>query len=615
MKTITKDQTKTHELEILEKDLINSLHQAGFRRLALSLNCRLLDETLLIIVEHSADVSLKTEPTLAALQEAILELNPTFAKQVGLCLKVSTAQQPYGFHSFTIAPVHSTNLTPTFSPENTEKISPDHSIENDFLTIKNVTPSLLDEPLESEDSEPEFLPQIPLNLSDNPFQINDLGSVKNSTQKASPSPSWKLILAASAGVAGVLFFGLLYMLNRPCVIGKCIPIPMAKQWVKDADQGIKKAQSVTGVIEAQKSLKDAMMILEKIPFWSPYYPEVQKLLADYRLRNINLELAISAMNKATLAIQKSNNPPHSVKTWREIKSLWESVIPNLENISKESQVYPLAQRKIKEYQLLLTNLNNYLQLEIKSEQALNEAKKSAEIAESREGFALFPDSWIQVSETWEKAVKLLKSVSSGTTSYEQARMLLPQYETKLTRSLDRTNTEKFGQETYAKALSSAAQGQIFGQRQEWSQALDSWYKAVGYIEQVPKTSSFYLKAQPLIKTYKESLTKVEEQVEISGRLGTARQDLQRICQGSIKVCDYTVSQELMTVQITPVYVQKLQQSLQNQALKNDKKQQEAVEKHLQVLQKALEAISNNAKVKLQVYDPEGKRIGSYVPKG
>jgi hypothetical protein len=66
--------------------------------------------------------------------------------------------------------------------------------------------------------------------------------------------------------------------------------------------------------------------------------------------------------------------------------------------------------------------------------------------------------------------------------------------------------------------------------------------------------------------------------------------------------------------MTPGYVQKLQQTFILAENNNAIKTRQAVENHVQTLQKALEAIAENAKIPLQVYDAEGQRIGSHEPK-
>ncbi|WP_293129318.1 hypothetical protein [Microcoleus sp. bin38.metabat.b11b12b14.051] len=62
------------------------------------------------------------------------------------------------------------------------------------------------------------------------------------------------------------------------------------------------------------------------------------------------------------------------------------------------------------------------------------------------------------------------------------------------------------------------------------------------------------------------------------------------------------------------YVQKLQQTFIQANNNNSVKSRQAVEKHVVTLQNALEAIAENAKILMQVYDGEGKRIASHEPK-
>ena len=61
-------------------------------------------------------------------------------------------------------------------------------------------------------------------------------------------------------------------------------------------------------------------------------------------------------------------------------------------------------------------------------------------------------------------------------------------------------------------------------------------------------------------------------------------------------------------------MQKLQQTFIQANNNNSVKSREAVEKHVETLQKALEPIAENAKTLMQVYDGEGKRIASHEPK-
>ena len=626
-----KTATRINDLKTIEQDLLHRLQRNGFKRLSLQLNCQIIDETLMVIVEHPANVSLKTEPTLTALQEALIELQPPKAKQVGLCLKVASAEQPYAFHSFMMEPLDSSQLIYLSHPEilyPNASDSPENITETSEKVLQDygeVSPETSEQhPLDETtviqgDSEAD-LRNINLTLSDseledlslNPFNVHDLEKV--SEPKPTSQSSWKLVLAASAGVASVLILSGFYLLSRPCVLGECLAIPLAQELNKDVDKVMKKAKDSEDPMESQKKLKEAIALLESVPFWSLKYGEAQKLLAEYRVKNVDLDLLTSALTNATLAMQKGAKAPHSSQTWREAKTLWEKAINPLETISKESIFYPFAQEKIKQYQNSLADVVRSLNAEERAEIKLQEAEQIAKLAEARESVAQFPDSWAKIEEIWQQALDKLTSISAGTTAFEQARSNLIKYESKLALAKDRKAVEQVGEEAYTKAVTAASQAKILEQRKRWSQSKDYWLQGVAYIEQVPKTSSFYNKAKPLISSYKESLSKVEDQADLEKRLDQAREDLNKTCNGSLKVCDYTVSEQLITVQITAGYVQKLQQTVKTLGNQKNQEAQYAINNHIQTLQVALEAISDNAKVKLHVYDPNGNRIGTRIPK-
>jgi len=106
------------------------------------------------------------------------------------------------------------------------------------------------------------------------------------------------------------------------------------------------------------------------------------------------------------------------------------------------------------------------------------------------------------------------------------------------------------------------------------------------------------------------LQKVEAKLIVEKILLKAGTDLDKICNAAPKVCEFTVNDQLIVVQMTPGYVQRLQQTF-IKAGNKDVKTRQAVEKHLQTLQTALETISNNSGVPLKLYDAEGKIIGTH----
>lgn len=622
MRTLAK---KTH-LQVLEEQLQQRLQAAGLT-MPLQLSCALMEDTLLVVGEHSPSVTLKTEPTLTVLQEAILEIQPKSAQQIGLCLRITGQKQPYAFHSFTLdRPMRSkvpVKVVPAIAKdvwesEETETARENPPVEEHAAETTEVYPSL-------PPSQGTIVPFTEtFGVAENPFESEDLEAVTPDAAEPeeddpeplrarSPISLLTLVWVASAGVATALLLSGIYGLTRPCVLGECSEISLAKQLSQQSEQTLKLAQSSNSPIEAQQQLQQAVAQLETIPFWSPRYWDAQGLLKTYKQQNQDLSVVIGAAKKATIASQNGINPPHSAEQWQQIESLWQEAMTPLEQLPKSSFINPLAQKKLKEYQGNLKNVEQRILAEQQAEKKLTNAKTIADLAEAREGFAQFPETWQTVEENWRTTLRTLAGIPNGTTGYEQAQFLLPKYETKLIQARDRKTQEEMAVQSYTDAVTLAAQARIFEKRNGWFQAVEYWRRALTAAEQVPASSSYYLKAQPLVSPYKASLQQAEAQLREERKLQKARKDLNKTCNGALKVCDYTVSKDLIAVQMTPAYVQHLQQTLKA-AGNQDAKIRQGMEKHIETLRVALKAISDNAGIKLQVYDADGKRIGSNIPR-
>jgi hypothetical protein len=216
----------------------------------------------------------------------------------------------------------------------------------------------------------------------------------------------------------------------------------------------------------------------------------------------------------------------------------------------------------------------------------------------------------KIETDWEKVVNLMKSISEGTTAYDRAKVLLKEYETEFAKARDRKTIEEIAEDSYSQSITFAAQARIFQERKQWSQASEYWQKALSAAQEVPTTTSYYFKIRPLINSFKNYSQKVEAKLIVQKILLKAGNDLEKVCNAAPKVCEFTVNDQLIVVQMTPGYVQRLQQTF-IKAGNKDVKTRQAVEKHLQTLQAALETISNNAGVPLKLYDAEGKIIGTH----
>lgn len=613
--------------QILEVKLQKYLQAAGFKNLPLYISCDFRDESLTVVGEHPRSLVLKAKPTFAVLEAAILEIEPESIQQIGLCLKITGQKQPYAFHSFTMH-------HPVLSRPKTVQVFKKTEIpaaETGIVLAQNAAEAE-DMPLETDVKNagvdeyfPDFsesssnsdpiafkIAAIPADIADNPFDVLDMEAV-TVAQKPKQSPFAMLAAAGMVSAAAVILAGGYYLLSRPCVIGECTALANAKQLSENSAKTLKISKVANSPEEAQQQLKQAIDLLEPIPSWSIHRGEAQSALENYRQQSQNVNSAIDAARLARSAGEKTQNPPYSAENGQEAQSLWQSAIAQLGEIPTDSPVYPFAQRKTKEYRKNLASGNRLLSTEKQAEKTLIEAKSTAQIAEAREAVATTAETWAQVQAGWEKSLAILSEIPSSTQSYQQGKLLVPKYETKLSQARERKNVEGISENAYTQAVTLAAEAQIFEGKNGWFKASEYWRRALSYAEQVPAATSYSQKAKPLIDSYTKSLQQAEVRLQEERNLQKARTDLDRTCKGKPKICDYTVSKGLIAVQMTPDYVQKLQQTFIQANNNNAVKTRQAVEKHVETLQKALEAIAENAKIPMQVYDGEGKRIASHEP--
>ena len=619
--------------QILEVKLQKHLQAAGFKNLPLYISCDFRDESLTVVGEHPRSLVLKAKPTFAVLEAAILEIEPEAIQQIGLCLKITGQKQPYAFHSFMMhhpvlsrpktvepfkkpeIPAAETGIVLASNPVDTADVAEDLPLETEVENTggDEYFPDFSDS---SSNSEPIAfkVDATSADIADNPFDVLDMEAAVTVAPTPNHSPFAMLAAAGMVSVAAVILAGGYYLLSRPCVIGECTALADAKQLSENSAKTLKTSKVASSPEEAQEQLKQAIALVEPIPSWSIHRGEAQSALEKYQQQSQNLNSAIDAARLARSAGEKTQNPAYSAETAKEAQSLWQSAIDQLGEIPTDSPVYPFAQRKSQEYRKNLASGNKQLSTEKQAEKTLIEAKSTAQLGEAREAVAQTAETWTQVQAGWEKSLAILSEIPSSTQSYQQGKLLVPKYETKLSQARARKNVEGISENAYTQAVTLAAEARIFEGKNGWFKASEYWRRALSYAEQVPTATSYSQKAKPLIDSYTNSLREAEVRLQEERRLQKARMDLDKTCKGKPKICDYTVSKGLIAVQMTPDYVQKLQQTFIQANNNNSVKSRQAVEKHVVTLQNALEAIAENAKIPMQVYDGDGKRIASHEPK-
>ncbi len=432
-------------------------------------------------------------------------------------------------------------------------------------------------------------------------------------QKSRPT-QYKLLLVAGMGISIVSFLGAFYALTRPCaIVGRCANIETASELISSAAATAESEKNTAGLKLALEKLVTATQDLEKIPLWSGHHARTQQMLESNQLQAQNLDLMVRAMDKAMSAAIMSQDLPHPVEKWQEMKLLWQQAIALLSIITPDSYVHELRSKKIQEYGANLVAIEKRLQLEKEAIEQLEAAKELASIALARQGIAQTLENWILVQATWSEAVNGLSAVNKGTMAVLEAQQLWVAYQSELASARDLQTREEFSSTTYQEALRLAKKAKSFSEQQEYGQAVSNWRLALTYAQQVPKDSFHYPVAQPLISFYSAFLAAAEVKLRVALVLKTARSHLYRACSGIPTICEYNVTENLITVQLKPEYVRAVKETFITARKRGDYDTLVNIDEHMDSLRAALQAISDNADIPLELYDQYGQLKGSYVP--
>jgi hypothetical protein len=146
-----------------------------------------------------------------------------------------------------------------------------------------------------------------------------------------------------------------------------------------------------------------------------------------------------------------------------------------------------------------------------------------------------------------------------------------------------------------------------------TQAVAQWNQSVVAIQSIPPTSVVYTQAKPLVFEYTTSFQRAEEELKTSQRISLAMKDLQQTCAGDPQICSYTVTGKGIIVRLMPLYTQTVKQTATAASLQGDGNAKMGLVNHVTTLGNALQTISDNVKLPLELYGADGKQIQNYRP--
>ncbi|MBO0350751.1 hypothetical protein J0895_16960 [Phormidium pseudopriestleyi FRX01] len=611
-------------------DLIEErLHAELPENLPLRIRCAYKQGNLIVLGEHTPEVKLDLPSTFKAIQQAILALVGYVPGQLRLYLRVKGQKNPYAYHALkTPQP-----LGAVMDPEGGEPVllldRPPHSAPNPRETappISEEARQAMDlaaaafplNPFDAPPPEEAFEEQLELSPErqrqrKRPTQKQRQRKPQRQRKSQNQPSSWLLPFSACAAIALVLGSATFYALSRPCAIGTCQEIVTANELTQDSAELLQAAQYQQQIQAARAQLTSASQLLTGIPLWSKDYGTAQRLLRRNRNLTAGLDEMVIALDSALSAVAQGKNPPHPVTVWEPVASNWQQAIALMESVPPDSPVYPLALEKLPTYRANLTEIQGRIQAEKTGREQMQAILSVAKVAIARSGVAQSVESWETIYASWEQVIQQLEALPRGTMAHQEASQLLPSYRSQLELSRDRKTKEKIATEAYEEAILAADRAENSTLNNQWSQAVDQWNQAVASAEQVPTGTYYYPKTAASLQEFKAEREVAQEELKKANLIAKTRADLNNTCQGNPKVCEYTLTDSVISVWLSADYIRKIQQTATIATTNRDPKVRQGLDLHVKTLRTALEAIADNAQLPLELYDPYGAFIGRHTP--
>jgi hypothetical protein len=569
--------TRADNLQFLANNLQEHLRADVPSGEFFEVRCAVKNHQLMILTQHPQGVAVDTENLFTVLKEALSENSHEYQQEkIDVFLRVVGVKLPYAKRSLT--------LEKQYDCENISQVEDDFSVPDSCaLTYSPISEAV-------DDSQNE----IPV-LSDN-----------SESKLVGFNP--KLMVLAIIGVMVSATLAGAYVATRPCLITKCNQLKTAQYLNDSYGELVSKINSKQYLARLQRKLDSAIINLRQIPGLSLYSQQSQQLSLSLSNKSSEIQQVFTAFQAAQIAEQKSKTPASTLKELQDRRRLWRQAISPLEAINRDRELYRLAQEKIATYRANLEAVNAQLQKEDRYSRKIASAKAVAIVAEKRQATAKTLKDWQKVEATWQVVVNALNPIPAKSPAYSEAQKLISEYKPQLLAAKNRNRRELMAAKTYRQAVNAVSLAKRYERQNQWTAAVANWQTAVSSAKQVATSSVYSVEADKLIAPATVSLQQAREKLQIATRIQKTRSDLERTCSGEIRICTYIMGNQGITVRISPDYEQSLQDSLLEASTRSDTSIIDGVNNHLQILQQALEAISDNADVPLIVYDAQGNVI-------
>jgi hypothetical protein len=565
--------------EIIQEKLCTEISS----RESISVRCAVNKDQLMILVQHPPDVMLDTQKIFIAIAKILDSSTANSQQQVQTFIRVTGEKLPYSQHVWNREQQQEVNFSPTTRTSRTT---------TSVMEVEN----------------PKLVTITATTVKKNRFfflKDQPLGKLPQ------PTANQTLILIVAALSIMTGFGGGAYWLTRSCVLGTtCMPLDTAKMFDDSFPNMAKVAQSPQDLALLTQRLEDANNQLISIPQLSPHHQEASDIATKLTGKLQQTNQVIKGLKAGEVATEQSRFLATNVEELQNRQQLWRQAIAPLENVNPGGEFYNFAQSRILQYRSGLQAINVQLLSQEKWNSKLTAAKNVAQAAAERENTAKNLVDLQKVQETWQIVVNALAPIPQTSPVYQEAQQLLRLYQPRLIMASDLATKEELAARAYIKAVETAKLAENSQQQNQWQVATTQWQQAVNALQVIPTSSSYHNQAQTLISPYTTALQQAQlQQQTVVSNLTQTRSDLEKTCRGKVRICTFTVDDKIVNVRITRDYEKALQSNFTNMNNSNIN----SVKNHLETLQKAIEVISDNAKMPILVFDAQGQQIHTHLP--
>lgn len=441
-------------------------------------------------------------------------------------------------------------------------------------------------------------------------QVNFQGITRR-LKKRQYRKSISKVLALGIGIS--IGLGLLYILTRPCVVGAC---PQLKQAQTDAEETLNKIDGVVSeaeILAAKEQLSHSIELLKPIPPWSVRYGTAIAAISDYERQLLSLESLMIVTQQANQTQQSVKTASQTVTEWQSSKTKLEEAMTRLPSADLPKAIEVSVDLKKRQYERTLADIEALIQLEKGATTQLEEGEEVGKLALARQKTAQSLENWQSVEDTWQSAINKLQTIPVNTTSHNQARQLLQEYNYQLVKAQGIRQRVEQSFNLLTTAQNQAKKAQNWQDKKEWSKAVEQWGNALTNLQQIPKSSVYAQQASPLISSYQ--LATNQAKIELNKAL--ARQELtqylESLCQRPETICYFTVQNNLIKVSLTEDYHQQLLATAAQAQQDNDQQARLHLENHLYRLENGLRSLSLKARLTIELYRADEQLMMTFQP--